>query len=554
MKSKNHKHIDFINSETIAKKIIEKLISNTIIESSKKKYFPLITQLCLSVMKKNINILINELNISHEIDNSCTVTEYNVTQPMSSKIERTAVYKVPIEKNSPKISAKNNFKEEVYKKVSDIKPIKFSKTKKLYANKENIEIDKKKIDIETLYPFYDIKEKIEKNFTPAYNDEIKEIMMKKFKIEEDKKENKQTAIANNIKIKNNIIQKANKIEKYKRKNISVDSDGKVILLKKIDMNNNTSSEFIKINSMIINHKKRKSKSSVMNDQNTQNEIVIKNKKRSDLYFNTTMKTGKIIVGAGSSFQNFFPEVGVCMKEEGKIKDGGKNFYLKYNKYTSSQFYDIFSNIGTQKTQKKIGNNFNPNSNNISSNINNNINKALTKTISLPEINANNNTSNYLEKNNFSINSFAPNASLLKSEIKNKTMYFSRNSNDRKIKYMNSNYIKINDNFRKVLFIEQNNDSEKSNNNINADLNKSKNNKNRSLLNNINEFNISIISNHNWGEMTSVVKKGKNNSYINILDYKNKIKDIHNSTTSNFRIRNKNKLMKKTHNIFENSYQ
>ena len=551
MKSKNHNLKYCINSEAIAKIIIDKLISNTIIESTNKKYPSLISQLCSSIIKKNINTLINQLNISHENDNSFSITEYNITQPIPSKIERSAVYKNPMEKNPEKILNKNIIQENIREEISEKKTIKLSRTKKFYKNNEIIEIKKKRVDIGTLYPFYDIKEKIEKNFTPIYNDEIKEILMKKFKIEEDKKENIQKQKI--IKTQKNIIKTTNQIGKYKGKNISVDSDGKIVLIKKLDMNNNISTEFININSTIINHKNRKSRSSIINNKNDQNEIIIKNKEKNENFY-SNIKIGKIMVAAGSSFKNFFPEVGVCLKEEGKLKDGGKNFYFKYKKHTSSEFYDIFNNISDLIKNKNNFNQSNVKAINNSSNINNDLNKTLTKTISLPDINSNNNISNILEKNNNSITSFVQNASLIKNEIKNKTMYFSRNSNDKKEKYTTSNYIKISNNLKNIFFSDENNDLEKNNNNFNnIDLYRKKDNKNRSLLNNINKFNVDIISNHNWGDMTSVNNKEKNKNYINIFDYKNKIKDMNNSTVSNFRIRNKNKFIQKTNNIFENSY-
>jgi hypothetical protein len=74
-----------------------------------------------------------------------------------------------------------------------------------------------------------------------------------------------------------------------------------------------------------------------------------------------------IIGAGSDFDLMLPECGVNLIEEKKTKSGGKDYFLKYNKYSlqffeetfnktiSSNFYqnNILNNIANTKIKKNI---------------------------------------------------------------------------------------------------------------------------------------------------------------------------------------------------------
>ena len=52
------------------------------------------------------------------------------------------------------------------------------------------------------------------------------------------------------------------------------------------------------------------------------------------------KPGEKMIISGSSFDFINPEVGVKIIENEKIKNGGKNFYIKYNKYSLENYNNI----------------------------------------------------------------------------------------------------------------------------------------------------------------------------------------------------------------------
>ena len=61
-----------------------------------------------------------------------------------------------------------------------------------------------------------------------------------------------------------------------------------------------------------------------------------------------------IIGAGSNFDLMLPECGVNLIEEKKTKSGGKDYFLKYNKYSLQFFEETFNKtISSNFYQKKI---------------------------------------------------------------------------------------------------------------------------------------------------------------------------------------------------------
>ena len=205
------------------------------------------------------------------------------------------------------------------------------------------------------------------------------------------------------KIYKNIKKRNFKKKLFNNKNLTFDSNGKIIPLKKFNINN------INNNNIII--KTTVKSKEIIKDKNNfyienYDEIKIENNSNNNLnkFFDFhNNKFNKIKIISGSSFNLIKPEFGVIITENNKIKNG-TNDYLKKNKFLTEI-----------KNENNNNNNINNNNNNIFKNVKKinfqkkklniqNYNKIIVKSKSFQNIIKNNiNEEKILKINNKNIN-------------------------------------------------------------------------------------------------------------------------------------------------------
>ena len=484
------------------------------------------------------------------------MNELYVIQPKSTELDRWKIFKMPIKKmiyfNSNRIEEGSFIDEEKNKnknkKIKKYKP--FKKYKYIYKEKEeeeNKKIPKNKIIDLPSYPIEDLEsggnyqnlifkgENKKKSNILDYQ-ALNQYFLNKIILEEEKKQkeiNKKLNFINTIKS----IKEPKKIyENYKGKNVNIDHNGKIVLIKEINIDN-LQSEFLGINTKLnnkyikVNPRQSILKMSQINKDNNKKEEKKESKKNNN--DNQEIK-GKII--AGSSFNHIYPEVGVNIKEGNEQKSGGNDFFRKYKKYDINKFNTTMMNIYKESYYKSRNFNNSTKESNFNNMSNNGINisnikdednsisnfKTIYKSISLPDIKK----KIYKKKKNEDIsfnNKILGNNSMLLNGKKYGSYldsYLIQNDiEDNYIKYGKN--IKASESFQKIMLNKEENEinnyyknkSTLNNNNIHKKKNLemySYNNKN--TFNYINDFNITILKDKNWGNSSFINNNSFNTSH------------------------------------------
>ena len=283
--------------------------------------------------------------------------------------------------NKNNVSNNNNFSKSIYKKNDGEKK------------------KKKVIDINQ-FSFHDLADDTDHYIESGnidYEKLRKEMEEKQKIVSEEKKENDKVK----IKIEKKLREEAERNKKYIGKKITVDVDGNVIFVKgiKIDKLNKdffllktSTKTYRENNETNTSNKKKVNKKKLENNndantnlipetENTKNDNNTENKvknKKGVVYNNNdddskNVKFGKFlpkldtkiksknkflssanppddqksriqqrieegpIIPSGSNFEIMNMEIGVSIKENKKFKTGGKDFYLKYNKYSLENY-------------------------------------------------------------------------------------------------------------------------------------------------------------------------------------------------------------------------
>ena len=581
----------FQTSDIVVKFIIEKIFSNIWAELNKKKLNSLINNTCVSYSLKELNTAVEQLFINRDIDqinknnpqifydNYCIdnepINECKVIQPKSTVLDRWKIFQIPIVKkndfNSNRIEEKSFIDERNNKKKKTIKYKPFKRFKLLKEKKEeeeNFKISKNKIIDLPSYPIEDLEKKEKNKFIMNWDEnkiksnisdisnildyqELNQYYLHKLALEEEKRQkevNKKLNYMNSIKS----IKEPKKIyENYKGKNINIDHNGEIVLIKEIKIEN-LQDDFLGLSTK-LNNKRNKKISNELIKIPTIN--IEKNKKENNKdfpknYIDINNQEGKGKIIAGSSFNRIYPEVGVNIKEGDQEKSGGNDFYKKYNKYDINKFNNTMMNIYKESYYKTRNfnnltrdyNNINNNSNNGSnisninednSNINNHsLSKTIYKSISLPDIKLNNKKINlknedtsFIYKSSFINKSLFNNNNNEKNSIisgdKNSGLYFDSYliQNDIENNYQKyGKYIKVSESLKKIILNQEDNNEIIDNYmNKTKDLSNKKNNieifnyRNKNKLNYINDFNKTILGDKNWGNYSLINNNSFNNS-------------------------------------------
>ncbi len=264
---------------------------------------------------------------------------------------------------------------------------------KIHFNKSNIDendINKRKKlgEIMNKFSFHDL---------PKEDFEIKEIDDIKILRQERKDELKKKEIENKLKIKNLIKKEEQKkeetnfLKQYENKKLTIDPNGNIVFIKSFKVES-LSNEFLsgKSNMKILkiepqkynlspkkkqikeeNEEKENEKSKsekkenklkknsslpkLKNNQNiidSQNNIIDSHEKKIN-FLKKKMEKGPI-TPSGSCFDKINLEIGVSMKEDKNFKTGGKDFFIKYKKYSidtfNKQLKDTVNSNSFLKTQ------------------------------------------------------------------------------------------------------------------------------------------------------------------------------------------------------------
>ena len=392
------------------------------------------------------------------------------------------------------------------------------------------------------YSFHDISN--EENNSLLYNDiNLNELRIEK-EIELKKKEDEKKKLLKAIKKEEEHKKVEEQIHKqYEKKKLTIDPNGEIVFIKEIKVDN-LAKEFraIKTNMKLLKTEKQKEENpkineiiiennplnnSIVNNNNTEknkdennnninnnlNNIIRKRKsslpkldikeieksrnimpvKLDKRYSNSTQSLleKKIergpIFPIGSLFDKINLEIGVSMKENKKFKTGGKDFYLKYNKYSLETYNKklkdtISSNINLNLTGLKTIYNINSNSDlkkdfNFNESISSNLNQGMQTVSSI-----------FNNKRNYTISEFNTTKNIDMNSSLNPliklTGNFSLKSTINDLDLINENQINNLKQHRKNIFKEKNAFYIKSN---------------KQKLNEMNQFTKKLISNsEKWG--------------------------------------------------------
>ena len=267
------------------------------------------------------------------------------------------------------------------------------------------------------FPSIDIPD-IEKEFVHDVYDPPDIDKLRKEREEEIKKKEREAKLrSEEIKIikKKDNFDKINKMQKQLDSNkFTFDSNGKIISFRQYKLDNLTKDfQFIK-NTIKENNdtiKTSKKKKLSFKGQNIKlNEDIIKNpaeEEKAEKVDKILEKNKDKIIPSGSNFQIILPNIGVVIKENQKIKEGGREFNKFFNKYSINDYDKILNEYVPLQNKTQMKNKMEKMSLTAS-----NSNKSLQKKMSESVDNQRSNTqNNYNNKTSFNYNTFSSNENL-----------------------------------------------------------------------------------------------------------------------------------------------
>ena len=339
--------------------------------------------------------------------------------------------------NDREISSRGE-RGKIVKKPQNLKKISISENKETKENKENknkegenTTINKAKTNIQSQssqpskgnkkmqilnFPSIDIPD-IEKEFVHDVYDPPDIDRLRKEREEEIKKKEREAKLrSEEIKIikKKDNFDKINKMQKQLDSNkFTFDSNGKIISFRQYKLDNLTKDfQFIK-NTIKENNdtiKTSKKKKLSFKGQNIKlNEDIIKNpaeEEKAEKVDKILEKNKDKIIPSGSNFQIILPNIGVVIKENQKIKEGGREFNKFFNKYSINDYDKILNEYVPLQNKTHMKNKMEKMSLTAS-----NSNKILQKKMSESVDNQRNSQNNYNNKTSFNYNTFSSNENL-----------------------------------------------------------------------------------------------------------------------------------------------
>ena len=422
------------HSEIVSKQIIEKLITNVLIDHNNKTLDSKIAPFCFEFVKEKISPYLQEFFINNEDKENDHNTWIEIEEPKMQNKDRGTFTLTKIEKKQNEKDPKENeesmhevpseqktMSRDFYRKTGFKLTLRMSKKLSMshmeLTTKEEEKKEKQRInELVSSFPSYAIERRLglplEPEFIPKIRNEYqKELVQRDLKLQKERKLNLIKSGSTG-----DLITKKVMLREFNNERYTFDSNGNVIPYRFIRVDN-MKNDFHSpdVNEKVIKNIIRQDEFKKQDTTTTSNKKKGKNfldmlpsevRENTNIYrlvMNSMKGRNSLSIGCPPSGDNFSliqPEIGVVIKNDqlNKAKDGGRNFREKFKRFSLNDYDKLIKTILPFQNRQKVE--YSNNTNNISnssSNINmfmNNSNLFQSKVSSIENM-----TTNFIEPSN-----------------------------------------------------------------------------------------------------------------------------------------------------------
>ena len=422
------------HSEIVSKQIIEKLITNVLIDHNNKTLDSKIAPFCFEFVKEKISPYLQEFFINNEDKENDHNTWIEIEEPKMQNKDRCTFTLTKIEKKQNEKDPKENeesmhevpseqktMSRDFYRKTGFKLTLRMSKKLSMshmeLTTKEEEKKEKQRInELVSSFPSYAIERRLglplEPEFIPKIRNEYqKELVQRDLKLQKERKLNLIKSGSTG-----DLITKKVMLREFNNERYTFDSNGNVIPYRFIrvdNMKNDFHSPDVneKVIKNIIRQDEFKKQDTTTTSNKKKGKIFLdmlpsevrENTNIYRLVMNSMKGRNSLSIGCPPSGDNFSliqPEIGVVIKNDqlNKAKDGGRNFREKFKRFSLNDYDKLIKTILPFQNQQKVE--YSNNTNNISnssSNTNmfmNNSNLLQSKVSSIENM-----TTNFIEPSN-----------------------------------------------------------------------------------------------------------------------------------------------------------
>ena len=422
------------HSEIVSKQIIEKLITNVLIDHNNKTLDSKIAPFCFEFVKEKISPYLQEFFINNEDKEKDHNTWIEIEEPKMQNKDRGTFTLTKIEKKQNEKDPKENeesmhevpseqktMSRDFYRKTGFKLTLRMSKKLSMshmeLTTKEEEKKEKQRInELVSSFPSYAIERRLglplEPEFIPKIRNEYqKELVQRDLKLQKERKLNLIKSGSTG-----DLITKKVMLREFNNERYTFDSNGNVIPYRFIrvdNMKNDFHSPDVneKVIKNIIRQDEFKKQDTTTTSNKKKGKIFLdmfpsevrENTNIYRLVMNSMKGRNSLSIGCPPSGDNFSliqPEIGVVIKNDqlNKAKDGGRNFREKFKRFSLNDYDKLIKTILPFQNQQKVE--YSNNTNNISnssSNTNmfmNNSNLLQSKVSSIENM-----TTNFIEPSN-----------------------------------------------------------------------------------------------------------------------------------------------------------
>ena len=422
------------HSEIVSKQIIEKLITNVLIDHNNKTLDSKIAPFCFEFVKEKISPYLQEFFINNEDKENDHNTWIEIEEPKMQNKDRGTFTLTKIEKKQNEKDPKENeesmhevpseqktMSRDFYRKTGFKLTLRMSKKLSMshmeLTTKEEEKKEKQRInELVSSFPSYAIERRLglplEPEFIPKIRNEYqKELVQRDLKLQKERKLNLIKSGSTG-----DLITKKVMLREFNNERYTFDSNGNVIPYRFIrvdNMKNDFHSPDVneKVIKNIIRQDEFKKQDTTTTSNKKKGKIFLgmlpsefrENTNIYRLVMNSMKGRNSLSIGCPPSGDNFSliqPEIGVVIKNDqlNKAKDGGRNFREKFKRFSLNDYDKLIKTILPFQNQQKVE--YSNNTNNISnssSNTNmfmNNSNLFQSKVSSIENM-----TTNFIEPSN-----------------------------------------------------------------------------------------------------------------------------------------------------------
>ena len=422
------------HSEIVSKQIIEKLITNVLIDHNNKTLDSKIAPFCFEFVKEKISPYLQEFFINNEDKENDHNTWIEIEEPKMQNKDRGTFTLTKIEKKQNEKDPKENeesmhevpseqktMSRDFYRKTGFKLTLRMSKKLSMshmeLTTKEEEKKEKQRInELVSSFPSYAIERRLglplEPEFIPKIRNEYqKELVQRDLKLQKERKLNLIKSGSTG-----DLITKKVMLREFNNERYTFDSNGNVIPYRFIrvdNMKNDFHSPDVneKVIKNIIRQDEFKKQDTTTTSNKKKGKIFLdmlpsefrENTNIYRLVMNSMKGRNSLSIGCPPSGDNFSliqPEIGVVIKNDqlNKAKDGGRNFREKFKRFSLNDYDKLIKTILPFQNQQKVE--YSNNTNNISnssSNTNmfmNNSNLLQSKVSSIENM-----TTNFIEPSN-----------------------------------------------------------------------------------------------------------------------------------------------------------